>query len=69
MKRILFLFLLFAFSSFTASTDVYLCNSKGGKRYHFKKDCRGLSNCQAEIKKVTLDDAKKIGKTICGYED
>lgn len=69
MKKLLPLLLLFAFTSFTASNDVYLCNSKGGKRYHFTKDCRGLSNCQAEIIKVTLDDAKKKGKTICGYED
>lgn len=69
MKKLLLLPMLFALTSFTFSNDVYLCNSKGGKRYHFKKDCRGLSNCQAEIKKVTLEEAKSLGKTICGYED
>lgn len=69
MKKLLFLLLLSVLTSFTTGNDVYLCNSKGGKKYHFKKECRGLSNCQAEIKKVTLAEAKSLGKTICGYED
>ncbi|WP_116789003.1 hypothetical protein [Flavobacterium psychrotrophum] len=56
-------------SSYTTTDDVYICDSKGGKRYHLSKDCRGLSNCKAEIKKVTLTAAKESGKTLCGYED
>lgn len=52
-----------------SQTSVYLCDSSGGKKYHFDKGCRGLSNCQHEIKKVTLEEAKKLGKTICGWED
>ncbi|SMC42449.1 hypothetical protein SAMN06296427_102123 [Moheibacter sediminis] len=49
-------------------TSVYLCDSSGGKKYHYSKGCRGLSNCQHEIIKVSLEDAKKRGKTLCGWE-
>lgn len=49
--------------------DVFICNSKNGKKYHFTKTCRGLNACKAPIKKLTLTDAKKLGKTICGWED
>ena len=69
MKKLLLLAILLGLTSFTTEADVYLCNSKGGKKYHFTKDCQGLRNCQAEIIKVTLSDAKSKGKTICGYED
>lgn len=47
---------------------VFICDSKGGKRYHLSKGCRGLSNCKAEIKEVSLESAKNDGKTLCGYE-
>lgn len=69
------LLILFIFSSFTveksssAETSVYLYDSCGGKKYHYEKNCRGLSNCQHEIIKVTLEQAKKRGKTLCGWED
>lgn len=48
---------------------VYICNSSGAKKYHYKKHCRGLSNCKAPIKQVSLTDAKKRGRTLCGWED
>ncbi|RZJ75646.1 MAG: hypothetical protein EOO45_04965 [Flavobacterium sp.] len=68
MKKILLFLLLATLTSATAERDVYLCDSKGGKKYHFTKECRGLNNCKAEIIKVTLSYAKKQGKTICGNE-
>lgn len=49
--------------------DVFICDSKNGKKYHFSKTCRGLNACKASIKKLSLTEAKKIGKTICGWED
>ena len=58
-----------AFMPSISSEEVYLCDSKGGKKYHFKKDCRGLSACKAPIKKLSLADAKKMGKEICGWEN
>lgn len=56
-------------SSHTITDDVYICDSKGGKRYHLDKDCKGLANCKAEIKKISLASAKESGKTLCGYEE
>lgn len=69
MKKLLLLLCFVSLTSFYTETDVYLCNTKGGKKYHFTKDCQGLRNCQGEIIKVTLTEAKEKGKTICGYED
>lgn len=70
-KTLPILLTYFLFASFTTApeTSVYLCNSSGGKRYHFSENCQGLSNCKHEIIKVSLQETKKRGKTICGYED
>lgn len=57
-------------TSFTLSvTDVYICKGPSSKKYHYKKNCRGLSNCSTEIETVSLSDAKDIGRTLCGWED
>lgn len=58
-----------SFTTHTAFTEVYICKGPYSKRYHYNKNCRGLSNCSTSIYKVTLTDAKKIGRTLCGYED
>ena len=50
------------------NSDVYLCDSSGGKKYHYSKNCRGLSNCKHEIIKVSLKKAQSLGKTLCGNE-
>ncbi len=55
MKKLILLSLTLLFTSFnTIESDVYICGSKGAKKYHFSKTCRGLSNCKHEIKQVTL---------------
>ncbi|WP_294823671.1 hypothetical protein [uncultured Flavobacterium sp.] len=69
MKKLLFIVLFITLTSLTVEKEVYICDSKGGKKYHFTKDCRGLSNCKADIVRVKLSEAEKQGKTICGYED
>lgn len=62
-------------SSITIKNDngiyelVFICDSKGGKKYHFSKTCRGLSACKSAIKSLSVSDAKRIGKTLCGWED
>lgn len=48
---------------------VYICDSSGAKRYHLSSTCKGLSNCQHKILKVSLDAAKRKGRTLCGFED
>lgn len=56
-------------SSNQTTKEVYFCDSKGGKKYHFTKDCIGLSNCKHKIEKIKLTDDKNRGLTLCGFED
>lgn len=51
------------------TNTVYLCMGKGSKKYHYRKNCRGLSNCSTKIHEVTLKKAKEMGRTLCGWED
>lgn len=46
-------------------TYVYICTGKYAYSYHSTNTCRGLNRCSAEIKKVTLEQAKKKGRTPC----
>ena len=69
MKKLFLVVAVTVLTSFTAEEQVYICMSKNAKRYHLAQDCRGLSNCKADIEKVALSEAKKQGKTLCGYED
>jgi len=64
------LFILFLTNATcTTPTIVYLCDSPGAKKYHLSAKCRGLINCSYKISKMTLEKAKKDGKTICKWED
>ncbi|MEC3965251.1 hypothetical protein [Flagellimonas halotolerans] len=72
--RILLLPLLFLWTSsfntpISLDTNVYVCMGKGSKKYHYRKNCRGLSNCSTKIYQVTLAKAKEMGRTLCGWED
>ena len=58
---------LFAFTN--VDKDVYICNSKSSKKYHFKETCRGLNACKHEIIKISLKEAQEKGLEICGWED
>ena len=60
-----------AVTSFTTSTgnDVYICKGPQSKKYHYKKDCRGLSGCSTKIYAITLSEAKNLGRGLCGWED
>lgn len=50
------------------SGEVYVCDSCNARRYHVRADCRGLSDCDFRIVKVSLADAKASGKTLCYWE-
>lgn len=71
MKQLLFLFILLSPIHSPLSVDnvstsyVYVCTGPKSKRYHGNKNCRGLQNCSEEIKKVTVDKAKGMGRTPC----
>lgn len=55
-----------AVSKTTSSKTVYITAT--GKKYHFSKNCRGLSNAN-KISTTTVSKAKAKGLTLCGYED
>jgi len=71
MKKLTALALIFIlFTSFVGiETKVFICKGKSSKKYHLKKDCRGLSNCSTEIFEVSLSKAKELKRTLCGWED
>jgi hypothetical protein len=48
---------------------VYICKGKYSKKYHYSKTCRGLSNCSTKVEEAELNEAKRIGRTIYGWED
>lgn len=66
MKYTLLLLLVFL-TSFTES-NVYICKSKGAKKYHYSETCRGLNNCKHEVVKVKLKEAQDLGLGLCGWE-
>ncbi|MFI5161221.1 MAG: hypothetical protein ACHQHN_08080 [Sphingobacteriales bacterium] len=68
MKILLMLLVLFSGITCRDTTTVYICDSRGAKRYHLTANCRGLSNCSHRIIRMTMDEAKKRGKTLCGWE-
>ncbi len=49
--------------------EVYICKGSNSKRYHFNKNCRGLRNCTTRLYNVSIKEAKRMGRTLCGYED
>lgn len=69
-KALFFGGLVFLFlTSFSSDIDeVYICKGPQSKKYHYRKDCRGLSNCTTDTYTVTLSEAKKLGRTLCGWE-
>ena len=68
MKPLLFSIFLLSIN-LQADKTVYICDSGKAPRYHYKSNCRGLSNCNYKTVKTTLAKAKKEGKTLCKWED
>ena len=70
MRKIVALLSIITLTSFNSiQSDVYICASKGAKKYHLSKTCRGLSNCKHQIKTVTKKEAQNSGLTLCAWED
>ncbi|MAN27919.1 MAG: hypothetical protein CMH15_08625 [Mesonia sp.] len=53
----------------SSEKSVFICDSQTAKKYHYTNDCRGLNACKACIKKISLEDAKKLKRSLCGWED
>lgn len=54
--------------SFSSQQQVYICKGKSSKKYHKSSNCRGLNSCSTSIYKVSLKEAKEIGRTACKIE-
>ena len=52
-------------SSDRYGSTVYVCTGGYSKRYHATEDCRGLFRCRGEIIEMSVDEAKKNGRTAC----
>lgn len=50
-----------------ATTYVYICTGPQSKRYHKTSTCRGLGSCSKEIKRVSLEKARSMGRTPCKW--
>ena len=55
----------FSYFNTPGEEKVYICTGSSSKRYHSKKNCRGLSNCGGTIKEITVEQAEKQGRTPC----
>lgn len=59
------------FDKYTSTNEsknyAYICTGSQSKRYHKTEDCIGLSRCSRTIEKVSVKDAKELGRTPCGY--
>ena len=71
MKKVIILLLsismLVAFQK-VEEKKVYICTSVASTKYHFKKNCKGLSHCKVTIKESTEKKALKYGRTLCKWE-
>lgn len=68
MKTLVFLLVLLTQCEPQKPIEVYICNSKSAGKYHYSTTCRGLSKCNHQVIKVTLEDAKSSGKGLCSWE-
>lgn len=71
MKKLLTLAVLafMLMGSTPQDTYVYICKGPESKKYHLRQNCQGLGSCSTDIYKVTLAEAKKMGRGLCGWED
>lgn len=46
-------------------SQTYICVSKGSRTYHKTKDCKALSRCSKQIKTVSVEQAKRMGRREC----
>ena len=49
----------------TSTESVFICTGGHAKRYHSRKNCSGLGNCQGEIVEMTEVQAQEMGRTRC----
>ncbi len=67
MKRLLIfgLLLVGSISSAQAPAKVYICTGQYATSYHKTSDCKGLGNCKADIKSITMQEAQRLNRKPC----
>jgi hypothetical protein len=63
---VLIAILIQGYSSTGSSDTVIVCISKTSYKYH-ARSCKGVKACTHEIKKVSIAEAREMGKTPCGF--
>lgn len=51
----------------TVGELVLICTSETSHAYHYYMDCMGLHSCKAGIDEITLEEAKRKGRTPCHF--
>ena len=54
------------------SARVYICSSRAAHKYHLNRNCPMLENCKngtKDVISITMTEAEKEGKVLCGFED
>lgn len=46
-------------------TYVYICTGSSSVAYHSHPNCKGLRNCKASVKKVTMAEAERMNRRPC----
>lgn len=64
-KKAFLLPLLFLSCVSASDGGAYICTGPQSRRYHKTATCKGLSRCSGEIKKITVEQAKSMGRTPC----
>ena len=67
MKALLLLLTLLVSQSCDSigGSDVYICTGPQSKVYHKTSNCKGLRRCSRMIKKISLEEAKKLHRREC----
>lgn len=50
-----------------AGGTAYICTGPQSKRFHKTPHCKGLQSCSKQIKEVTVEQARKLGRTPCKW--
>ena len=66
VSMLLAVFLVLSLMALLRGDSVYVCTGPQSEVYHKTDDCIGLRNCSREIKAISLDEAKEMGRRECG---
>ena len=66
MRQLLIVFFLSIVLGFAGdSTNVYICTGPKSECYHKTSSCKGLNRCTGDIRRITLEEAVKMGRRPC----